>query len=590
VNAATTRFIEQFGLILEADGYPRVAGRLFGLLLVTEDMCSLDELAEQLDVSKASVSINARLLEDKGVIERVSLPGDRRDYYRVAEDMFTRTMEQRVARIRRVHDVIVSAKQCLPVKSATVKARLERLETAHQHLLDVTVRALDEWRQSAKSAVTLVLLLFGLATSVAGAQTPSGARQQLTLGDAARLAARQSAVAVGAHYRAEEIAARAREARSALLPNLSANFSDGQRTFNTASFGLPLPGFNPNGQLIGPVRTVDVRGRVVAPLFNPAALGRYRSAQAAASGAEADAASSAEQAATIAAAAYLRVLRAEAQVSARAADSALARDLLGIAQSQLQAGVGVALDVTRARSQLAGVRAQLIAARNERDRARLDLLRTLGLALTTSVVLTDSLGTLPTEAGVSEATVIDEARRTRPDLRAAITAVETARRALRAARAERLPTVGVFGDDGATSNSYSHLLNTYTYGIQVSLPIFEGFRTEARVQEQQAVLRQAETRERDLEAQVEADVRSAVLDLASAREQVEASGERLRLAEQELQQARERFRAGVAGNADVITAQLGLDAARSLYVDVLTAAQAARVSLARAQGRVTALP
>jgi outer membrane protein TolC len=339
------------------------------------------------------------------------------------------------------------------------------------------------------------------------------------------------------------------------------------------------------------VRTVDVRGRVVANLVNPAALGRYRSAQAAASGAEADAQAIAEQAATVAAAGYLRVLRAEAQVSARAADSALARDLLGIAQSQLQAGVGVALDVTRARSQLASVRAQLIAARNERDRARLDLLRTLGLPLTASVVLSDSLAPLAAaEAGVTEVMAIGEARRSRPDLRAATAAVETARRALRAAHAERLPTLGVFGDDGATSNSYSHLLNTYTYGIQVSVPIFEGFRTEARVQEQQAVLRQAETRQRDLEAQVEADVRGAILDVASAREQIEASRERLRLAEQELQQARERFRAGVAGNADVITAQLGLDAARSLYVDVLTGAQAARVSLARAQGRVTELP
>jgi outer membrane protein len=284
------------------------------------------------------------------------------------------------------------------------------------------------------------------------------------------------------------------------------------------------------------------------------------------------------------------VLRAEAQVSARAADSALARELLGIAQSQLQAGVGVALDVTRARSQLAGVRAQLIAARNERDRARLDLLRTVGLPLTASVVLADSLAAPAVDGTLTEATAIDEARRTRPDLRAAVAAEETARRAVSAARAERLPTVGVFGDDGATSNSYSHLLNTYTYGVQVSVPIFEGFRTQARVQEQQAVLRQAETRRRDLEAQVEAEVRGAVLDIASAREQVEASRERLRLAEQELQQARERFRAGVAGNADVITAQLALDTARSLYVDVLTGAQTARVSLARAQGRVTELP
>jgi outer membrane protein TolC len=236
------------------------------------------------------------------------------------------------------------------------------------------------------------------------------------------------------------------------------------------------------------------------------------------------------------------------------------------------------------------VRAQLIAARNERDRARLDLLRTVGLPLTAPVALADSLGSPAVDGELTEASAIAEARQARPDLRAAIAAEETARRAVSAARAERLPTVGVFGDDGATSNSYSHLLNTYTYGVQISVPLFEGFRTQARVQEQHAVLRQAETRRRDLEAQVEADVRGAILDVASAREQVEASRERLRLAEQELQQARERFRAGVAGNADVITAQLGLDTARSQYVDVLTAAQTARVSLARAQGRVTGLP
>ena len=56
-----------------------------------------------------------------------------------------------------------------------------------------------------------------------------------------------------------------------------------------------------------------------------------------------------------------------------------------------------------------------------------------------------------------------------------------------------------------------------------------------------------------------------------------------------MSQARERFRAGVAGNADVVTAALTLNTARSQYVDVLTALQQARVSLARAEGAVTQL-
>lgn len=412
----------------------------------------------------------------------------------------------------------------------------------------------------------------------------------LSLGDAARLAAKQSGPSVTAYYRAEQARGRALESRSALLPQVTGSFADGQRTFNTASFGLPLPGFDPNGQIIGPVRAVDMRGRIVANLIDPAGFGRYRSALAAAAGAGADAEVVANQAAGLATAIYIRALRAEAQVNARAADSSLAAELLGIAQRQLQAGVGVALDVTRARAQLAGARAQLIAARSERDRSKLDLARAVGLSLNGSVVLRDSLTAVSTTAVPAESDAIAAATRDRADLRAAIAATETARRALRAARSERLPTLGVFGDDGATSSTYTHLLNTYTYGLQLTLPIFEGFRTTARVQQQTAAFREAEARQRDVQLQIVLDVRSALLDLASSQEQLGAARERLELGDQEVAQSRERFRAGVAGNADVITAQLNLDAARSLYVDALASLEMARVSLARAQGHLLELP
>jgi outer membrane protein TolC len=433
-------------------------------------------------------------------------------------------------------------------------------------------------------AVALVFCVAGRTHAQAGDSV-----QVLSLGDAARLAARQSGSSVAAFYRAEQARGRALESRSALLPHASASFSDGKRTFNTASFGLPLPGFDPKGVVIGPVRTIDARGRVVANLIDPASFGRYRSAQAAASGAAADAAMVTNQAAAIATATYVRTLRAEAQVSARAADSSLATELLGIAQRQLQVGVGVALDVTRARAQLSGTHAQLIAARNERDRARLDLSRALGLLPSANVILRDSLTHAATQAP-SESEALAAAMQDRADLRAAVAATETARRALRAARSEHLPTLGVFGDDGATSNSYSHLLNTYTYGVQLTLPIFEGFRTSARVQQQIAALREAEARRRDVELQVVTDVRGALLDLSASQEQLAAARERLALGEQEVAQSRERFRAGVAGNADVIIAQLNLDTARSQYIDALASLEMARVSVARAQGRLLELP
>ena len=83
MDTRTAHFVERMGLALEADGLPRIAGRIFGLLLVSEEPRSLDELAAELRVSKASVSTNARLLEHRGVLEQVSRPADRRDYYRI---------------------------------------------------------------------------------------------------------------------------------------------------------------------------------------------------------------------------------------------------------------------------------------------------------------------------------------------------------------------------------------------------------------------------------------------------------------------------------------------------------------------------
>lgn len=439
------------------------------------------------------------------------------------------------------------------------------------------------------NAPRIVAAALLVVSAVASASAQRDTTRALSLGDAARLGATAGASSVAAQLRAEQARGRALESRAALLPHVSGSFADGQRTFNTASFGLNLPTFDPNGEVIGPVRTVDIRGRVVANLLDPAGLSRYRTAQSAASGASADAAIVTHQAATIAAAGYIRTLRAEAQVAARSADSALATELVGIAQRQVDAGVGVALDVTRARALLASTRAQLIAARNERDRARLELARSLGQPLDTRFLLRDTLA-FGDSAAPTEAQAVAAALKDRPELRAAMAATETARRALGAARSERLPTIGVFADDGATSKSYSHLLNTYTWGLQLSLPIFDGMRTSARVQQQRAALQEAAVRQRDVEMQVVADVRGALMDLSASREQLGAARERLMLGEQEVAQSRERFRAGVAGNADVITAQLNLDAARSQYVDALASLAMARVSLARAQGHLLELP
>lgn len=96
---AHDEFIELMGRHFDEEGVARIAGRLFGLLMLGEEPCSLDELAARLRVSKGSVSSNARLLEDWGLAERVTRPGDRRDFYRIAPDMADRFLRRMISRI-----------------------------------------------------------------------------------------------------------------------------------------------------------------------------------------------------------------------------------------------------------------------------------------------------------------------------------------------------------------------------------------------------------------------------------------------------------------------------------------------------------
>lgn len=142
----TDAFVEQIAVLLEADGLPRVAGRIFGLLLVSAEPRSLDEIATHVGVSKASISINVRLLEEKGSVERVSLQADRRDYYRIADDILERSLEQRIARWRRFHEAIAGARQTCAITHESVRARLEAMDSVYSYMLEATSKALGEWR------------------------------------------------------------------------------------------------------------------------------------------------------------------------------------------------------------------------------------------------------------------------------------------------------------------------------------------------------------------------------------------------------------------------------------------------------------
>lgn len=94
-------FIEFMGLTLQADGFSKIAGRIFGLLLLSDEPRTADELRERLRVSRGSISTNCRTLESLDVIERVSVPGERKDYFQVPRDPFSQFMRGQIQRLRK---------------------------------------------------------------------------------------------------------------------------------------------------------------------------------------------------------------------------------------------------------------------------------------------------------------------------------------------------------------------------------------------------------------------------------------------------------------------------------------------------------
>ena len=386
-----------------------------------------------------------------------------------------------------------------------------------------------------------------------------------------------------ADLREDESRARVTQARSGLLPNISLAGSWANRTLNPKALGFSFAGVP---SLIGPFDVVDGRVQLQQTIFDFSNVKRVSAAKSQVAAARAEGSATEEASAQSVAVAYARATRAQAVVGARRADSALAAELVKLAVAQQQAGVSASIDVTRARVQLSESAGRLILAQSQLERARIDLARSLGLDTGTPIELTDTLrvelvaGTVPGDRDAAVAQALEQ----RPDLAAEVARGNAARTAASAISAERMPRVGLAADYGWSGTQFPEAVTTRALALQVTLPVLDGWRREGRQAEQQAVARQSDVRARDLRQQVAADIDGALLDLRSAAAQQMISGERLRLATDEVSQARQRFEAGVAGNIEVINAQESLVRAREADIDARYAALAARIALARSVG------
>lgn len=428
--------------------------------------------------------------------------------------------------------------------------------------------------------LALVLIAVPVAAQQPTAQvaTPAG---PLTLEEAMRWARSQGVTASVARLNSGIAETRIGQKRADLLPRIDGGLTYTRQTLNLDEFGFPgVTG------VTDPFDLYRARLGATQPLVDLAALSRVAGAKDSLKAAGNDAMAVGSVAAANAGAAYVRHLAAVATVAAREADSAIAGDLLRQAQELADAGVSPEIDVTRNSVNLSTVRTQLVLARNAREGSRIDLLRALSLPLETPLVLADTLGQEDTALPVDEDSAVALAMTQRPEVVAERQRTHAAELNRRAVGRENLPMALASGMVQESGQHLNNMAASWNVQVGVAVPILDGFRRQKRREEQAIRVDAQKLRERDVTQQVDADARRAVLDLRSAREQVDVAQQRLELAQRELEQAEERVAAGVAGSVETSNAQRNLVLARDAQILARLSLDLARIEAYQALGLI----
>lgn len=138
-------FVEDAGLFYERLGLSRTAGRIMGWLLVAEaDSADAPELAQALDVAKSSMSVALRQLEQAGLVERFRRRGERRDRYRLAEDVFAKAFRAKMAEFEAFRALAEKGLHAIGDDPAR-RRRLELMRDMYVFMMERFPQLLDEW-------------------------------------------------------------------------------------------------------------------------------------------------------------------------------------------------------------------------------------------------------------------------------------------------------------------------------------------------------------------------------------------------------------------------------------------------------------
>jgi len=213
------------------------------------------------------------------------------------------------------------------------------------------------------------------------------------------------------------------------------------------------------------------------------------------------------------------------------------------------------------------------------------LSRLLNLDPRQAIELEDSLSFFDTPQPEVEPS-IELALAERQEWKALESQIKAAEYQKKASQDSRLPSLRFDGNFAYVGTSGNTTLPTYTYQGSVNLPLFTGGRIHAEIVRADLEIRKFDQQKDDLRNQIALDVKTALLNLQSARNEVQVANLGVQLSKEEVDQARDRFKAGVANNIEVIQAQDSLARANDNQIAGLYRFNQARADLARSIGQM----
>jgi outer membrane protein len=410
---------------------------------------------------------------------------------------------------------------------------------------------------------------------------------RLTLEQAVALAIKQNPTEQIAVLNAAESIQDKNITRADLLPQGSLRVADSATRLNLESefggkplvTGVQFPGH------IGPFQLFSAGPSFGSNIFDFSLWKRYQAARSNVTAARADSLSTREQVILLVVSQYIGTLRAVANVEASKSRVELAQALYDQAADLQKEGVGTGIDTLRANVELQNEKQRLIEAENDRDSSIFGLSKLLNVDPRRNIELADSLAFFETPQPDVEAS-IDLALADREEWKAIEAREKASKLEKQASQFQRLPSLRFDGDWAYLGTSSNNGIPTYQYQASFNMPLFTGGRIRAEVVKSDLELQKIEQQKMDLRNQIALDVKTSLLNLQSARSEVQVANLGVLLSREEVVQARDRFKAGVANNIEVISAQDSLSRANDNQIAALYRFNQARADFARAIGQM----